>query len=517
MTLLDVLFDKRASLLVPANVTRALQIRALTSSVTKIRTNTNSKVRKTLHNFQCLSLDCWDSLLFPNADKQIRQALTENFTPDFGQCSWEVIRTRNPVALERTYAVINLRGRWRSQVHRPGFYVNCFLGPPGFTVAAHIHFHLTFANSLRQAMFRTGLVVLYFGVGGLAIIKEQDEPRVKDCIEWIYSHHISTQDGCLHTFKFHHYPLNSLSIYSFQNDLVSSSYDCSHVTMVYAALCTLLILGDDLSRVDRHSVLSGVAALQCEDIPGLFRAALISPERDMRFVFSAVASCYMLNGLDYLDREAIVSFIGDSMTYEGGFGNLPGLEAHAGATYCALASLSLLGRLHSFLPRESRVYDRLVKWLVKLQAEGFHGRPQKDDDTCYTFWVCASLKLLNAQDLIDQGALLKFIARCWDQVIGGIRKYPSPGCVADPLHSFLALSGLSCLKAQTVAAVESNHLESSDPDKSTSERSMEPLDQFRWLHVNKLEPILPELNIPEVAHRHLRRIHQSWEASSVTD
>ncbi|KAG5452686.1 Geranylgeranyl transferase type-1 subunit beta [Clonorchis sinensis] len=363
----------------------------------------------------------------------------------------------------------------------------------------------------------TRLVVLYFGVGGLAIIKEQDEPRVKDCIEWIYSHHISTQDTRLCHGGFRSVLYTSQMPSFAKNDLVSSSYDCSHVTMVYAALCTLLILGDDLSRVDRHSVLSGVAALQCEDIPGLFRAALISPERDMRFVFSAVASCYMLNGLDYLDREAIVSFIGDSMTYEGGFGNLPGLEAHAGATYCALASLSLLGRLHSFLPRESRVYDRLVKWLVKLQAEGFHGRPQKDDDTCYTFWVCASLKLLNAQDLIDQGALLKFIARCWDQVIGGIRKYPSPGCVADPLHSFLALSGLSCLKAQTVAAVESNHLESSDPDKSTSERSMEPLDQFRWLHVNKLEPILPELNIPEVAHRHLRRIHQSWEASSVTD
>ena len=27
--------------------------------------------------------------------------------------------------------------------------------------------------------------------------------------------------------------------------------------------------------------------------------------------------------------------------------------------------------------------------------EGFNGRPDKKDDTCYTFWVGATLKLLN--------------------------------------------------------------------------------------------------------------------------
>ncbi|KAG5443756.1 hypothetical protein CSKR_111011 [Clonorchis sinensis] len=42
---------------------------------------------------------------------QIRQSLTEDFTPFFEQCGWEVIRTRGSVAFERTYEVTNLRCR----------------------------------------------------------------------------------------------------------------------------------------------------------------------------------------------------------------------------------------------------------------------------------------------------------------------------------------------------------------------------------------------------------------------
>ena len=38
-----------------------------------------------------------------------------------------------------------------------------------------------------------------------------------------------------------------------------------HITMTYAALVTLLTLGDDLSRVDRRRILRGVKALQNAD------------------------------------------------------------------------------------------------------------------------------------------------------------------------------------------------------------------------------------------------------------
>ena len=42
-------------------------------------------------------------------------------------------------------------------------------------------------------------------------------------------------------------------------------YDCSHVAMTYTALASLLILGDDLSRVNREAVLRGIKQLQIED------------------------------------------------------------------------------------------------------------------------------------------------------------------------------------------------------------------------------------------------------------
>ena len=42
-------------------------------------------------------------------------------------------------------------------------------------------------------------------------------------------------------------------------------YDCSHIAMTYTALACLLILGDDLSRVNKAAVLSGVKQLQLED------------------------------------------------------------------------------------------------------------------------------------------------------------------------------------------------------------------------------------------------------------
>ena len=42
-------------------------------------------------------------------------------------------------------------------------------------------------------------------------------------------------------------------------------YDCSHIAMTYTALASLLILGDDLSRVNRPAVIEALKALQLPD------------------------------------------------------------------------------------------------------------------------------------------------------------------------------------------------------------------------------------------------------------
>lgn len=46
---------------------------------------------------------------------------------------------------------------------------------------------------------------------------------------------------------------------------VRHPYDSGHVAMTYTGLCSLLILGDDLSRVNKQACLAGLRALQLDD------------------------------------------------------------------------------------------------------------------------------------------------------------------------------------------------------------------------------------------------------------
>lgn len=56
-----------------------------------------------------------------------------------------------------------------------------------------------------------------------------------------------------------------LTIPLFQGPGVSHPYDSGHVAMTYTGLCSLLILGDNLSRVNKRACLAGLRALQLED------------------------------------------------------------------------------------------------------------------------------------------------------------------------------------------------------------------------------------------------------------
>lgn len=45
----------------------------------------------------------------------------------------------------------------------------------------------------------------------------------------------------------------------------STIYECGHLAMTYTGLASLVILGDNLSRVNRSAIIEGVKALQQED------------------------------------------------------------------------------------------------------------------------------------------------------------------------------------------------------------------------------------------------------------
>lgn len=139
----------------------------------------------------------------------------------------------------------------------------------------------------------------------------------------------------------------------------SNVYDGGNLAMTYSALNCLLILGDDLSRVNRQHILKTLA--RCQQANGSFCVSEGS-ESDIRFVYCACAIAHILCApTDCFDVERTIDFIRRSQvfcpslgfkrknslqSYEGGFGQAPGAEAHGGSTYCAVASLYLLDRLY---------------------------------------------------------------------------------------------------------------------------------------------------------------------------
>ncbi|KAJ3295839.1 Geranylgeranyl transferase type-1 subunit beta [Borealophlyctis nickersoniae] len=174
--------------------------------------------------------------------------------------------------------------------------------------------------------------------------------------------------------------------------------------MTYAALAMLAILGDDFSRVDRDAIVRTLGKLQQSD--GSYVPCPETNESDMRFLFCACAISFLLNDWGGVDKERATDFIRKSRTYEHAFGQRPNGEAHGGSTYCAIAALHLMGR--SF---EDIFGDRepTVRWLLSRQRCGFHGRPDKPDDTCYAFWVGASLEMLDAYRFVDTVVLKSFM------------------------------------------------------------------------------------------------------------
>ena len=98
----------------------------------------------------------------------------------------------------------------------------------------------------------------------------------------------------------------------------------------------------------------------------------------------------------------------------------PGWFLTGGSTYCAVAALALLGRLSALGGRDAREGHlsppragdssrraRLARWLLLRQAGlndegcqslgwrgGYRGRAGKEPDSCYSFWIGASLHIL---------------------------------------------------------------------------------------------------------------------------
>ncbi|WAR28678.1 PGTB1-like protein [Mya arenaria] len=220
----------------------------------------------------------------------------------------------------------------------------------------------------------------------------------------------------------------------------SIPYDGSHVAMTYTALATLLILGDDLIRVDRQAVLTALRTLQLPD--GSFHPVSEPSENDMRFVYCAACVCYILDDWQGMDTDKASQYIVKSLSYEGGIGQGPDLEAHGGSTFCAVASLKLMDRLHNDLTDGQM--NNLQRWCLFRQLSGFQGRPNKPVDTCYSFWVGATLQLLDCYKFVNCDCNRAYLMDTQQHITGGFSKWPSHN--PDALHAYFGICGLSLMQ-----------------------------------------------------------------------
>lgn len=95
-----------------------------------------------------------------------------------------------------------------------------------------------------------------------------------------------------------------------------------HIAMTYTAVLTLVALGDDLSRLNKEAVITGIGSLQQPN--GSFRSLSSPGECDTRFLYCACAVSHVLDDWRGVDKKLAVRYVRSCMSYEGGIALVPG-------------------------------------------------------------------------------------------------------------------------------------------------------------------------------------------------
>lgn len=119
----------------------------------------------------------------------------------------------------------------------------------------------------------------------------------------------------------------------------------------------------------------------------------------MRFIYCACCISFLLKDWSGINKSLALDFINKSKNYDGAYAQIPGQESHGGSTYCAIASLKLMGYLDDECLKS---HENTLVWLLNRQTIGFQGRVNKPEDSCYSFWIGASLDVRFFIDKIVQ-------------------------------------------------------------------------------------------------------------------
>ncbi|XP_061986262.1 geranylgeranyl transferase type-1 subunit beta [Populus nigra] len=327
--------------------------------------------------------------------------------------------------------------------------------PPSSSLTFDKERHVAFLEMMyhmlpchHQSQEINHLTLAYFVISGLDILGSLDRVDKDAVAAWVLSLQSNPGDKAeLNSGQFYGFCGSRSSQFSSDNDGILIQ-NHSHLASTYCALSILKTVGYNLSNIDSKLISMSIRNLQQPD--GSFLPIHIGAETDLRFIYCAAAICFMLEDWSGMDREKTKEYIFKCQSYDGGFGMIPGSESHGGGTYCAVASLCLMGFIEDDVLSKSAASSiidipLLLEWCLQRQAAdgGFQGRANKPSDTCYAFWVGAVLRILGGSKLINGTALRGFLLTCQSEY-GGFSKFPNE--LPDLYHSYYGYTALSLLE-----------------------------------------------------------------------
>ncbi|KAM4664528.1 protein farnesyltransferase subunit beta-like [Discoglossus pictus] len=223
-----------------------------------------------------------------------------------------------------------------------------------------------------------------------------------------------------------------------------------HLAPTYAAVNALCTIGTEEAYdvINREKLLEFLYSLKQPDGSFIMHHG---GEVDVRSAYCAASVASLTNIMMPKLFDGTAEWIARCQNWEGGIGGVPGMEAHGGYTFCGLAALVIMKKVH-LLDLKS-----MLRWVSFRQMRfegGFQGRCNKLVDGCYSFWQAGLLPLLhrtlNAEGdsalslthwMFDQHALQEYILLCCQCPNGGL--LDKPGKSRDFYHTCYCLSGLS--------------------------------------------------------------------------
>jgi len=204
---------------------------------------------------------------------------------------------------------------------------------------------------------------------------------------------------------------------------------------VYWGLCAMEVM-NALDEMDKDKVVSFV--LSCKDISGGFGGNQFH-DPHLLYTLSAVQVLAMFDSLDVIDRDATVNFVASLQQPDGSFTGDKWGEVDTRFSYCAVCCLAILGRLDAINS------EKAIEFVLSCKNfdGGFGCVPGAESHAGQIFTCVGALSILGALEKVDADLLGWWL--CERQLkCGGLNGRPEK--LEDVCYSWWVLSSLAMIE-----------------------------------------------------------------------